>query len=61
MNKDLDEAIRAMNSGFKDLHIPTTQHEAYRLDKEFWVEAEVTKLDMLKKRGTWELRQQKGH
>ena len=34
LNKDLDVAIMAMKSGFKDLHVPASQREAYKIDKE---------------------------
>ena len=40
----------AMKSGFKDLHVPASQREAYKM-----MEAELAELDVLKQRGTWEL------
>ena len=55
LNRNLDNVIMGMVTGFKDLKAPRNQKEAYRLDKTRWFAAEVNELKMLEERETWEL------
>ena len=51
-NKDLDVMVNAMTTGYRDMRAPKNQKEAYKLDKDRWVEAELAELHMLKERNT---------
>ena len=55
LNKDLDVMVNAMTTGYRDMRAPKNQKEAYKLNKDCWVEAELAELHMLKERNTWEL------
>ena len=44
-----------MTSGFRDLQAPRNQKEAYKIDKDRWIEAELAELKVLKDRNTWDL------
>ena len=55
LNRNLDNVIMGMVTGFKDLKAPQNQMEAYKMDKARWFAVEVTELKMLEECEMWEL------